>query len=208
MTTQPMPDHRSARRPLAGLRSTRVRAALALGAAASVAVTGTMAAWTDTATIGGVTIATGNVNLQVAEGTGAFAENIADSTVLDISGLLPGQSTAGIVKVQNTGTGPLQTTFTSAATSTGGTGGTLHNSLTVKVTADTSVTGTGTARTCAGTAIAGSGTSLNSTVVPAWSLPGGSAPRTFCVQVTLDAGAPTTVQNASTTATLTFNGTT
>lgn len=208
MTIHPSPGHRAARRPLAGLRSTRVRAALALGAAASVAVTGTMAAWTDTAPLGGVTIATGTVNLQVAEGAGTFADTIADSKVLDITGLLPGQSTAGLVKVQNTGTGPLQTTLTAAATSTGGTGGMLHNSLTVKVTADTAVTGTGAGRTCAGPAIPGSGTSLTSTLVPAWSLAGGSVPRTFCLQVTLDTNAPTTVQNAATTATLTFDGTT
>lgn len=202
--------HRTPRGLRARLGSTRARAALALGIGLTVAATGTFAAWTDTATIAAVGISTGSVNLEVDEGTGAanWRENIADSTVLDITGLMPGQSTAGIIKVRNTGSGALNTTLVASATSAGGSGGSLHSSLVVKVTADTAVTGSGNARTCAGGAVAGSGTTLNSTLLPSWSLAGGNTSRTVCVQVTLDTNAPSTLQNATTTATLTFNGTT
>lgn len=194
----------------AAVRSPRVRAALALGVGASVAAAGTLAAWTDNAVIQGVSLQTGTVNLQVDEGTGTanWRESIADSSVLDITGLLPSQSTAGIIKVRNAGTGALSTTLTSTATSTGGTGGTLHNNLTVKVTDATSVTGSGNARTCGGATVSGSGTTLNSTLVPSWSLAGGNTSRTFCIQVTLDAAAPSTLQGSSTAAALTFGGTT
>jgi len=162
------------------LTSSRTRFLLACGLAAVLLLgtRGTLAFWADAAPVAPGTIESGNVDLTL---------DGADDTsfsALDISGMLPGNSTAAVVTVRNAGQSPL--TYGVDATATDPDGKGLRNALQVRVTGAAAVTGTGSNRTCAGSTLPGSGTSFGTGLVPASSrslAPG--AQESVCVQATL-----------------------
>lgn len=177
-----------------------LRAALGLGVVLGAGVVGTHAYWTDSVTVVGATFSTGTIDLKVNN----LDANVDFSTI-NLAGMVPGNSTAGVLTVKNAGTAPLKYTATSTATNADGKG--LAAALTVKVTGDATTTGAAPAKTCAGSALAGTGTALSGSVVSTGRLLAPGASETLCVQVTLPATAPSALQAATTTATLTFSGT-
>ena len=77
----------------------------------------------------------------------------------------------------------------------------------VKVTADLTTAGSPPSRTCPGAALTGTGTTFNGALVTTGRLLAPGSSEKLCVQVTLPANAPSALQGATTTATLTFTGT-
>ena len=183
------------------LRSVRLRAAIALGAVLAVGVGGTYALWSDTVPVSGVDISTGTLDLKVNN-----LDSVPAYTDLNLSGMVPGNTVAGILTVRNAGTIPLTYYATAAATNADGKG--LGAALVVKVTADSAVTGTAPNRTCAGSALATTGTSFagNLAGTPAAQRPlAVGAAETLCVQATLPSTAASSLQGATTNVSLSFN---
>jgi predicted ribosomally synthesized peptide with SipW-like signal peptide len=188
------------RRRRSRLASVRLRAALGLGVLLSLGVAGTHAYWTDQVSVVGATFSTGTIDLKVNN-----LDAAVDFSTINLAGMVPGNTTAGVLTVKNAGSAALKYIATSTATNADGKG--LGAALVVKVTADAATTGAAPAKTCAGSALAGTGTSLSSSVVSTGRLLAPGATETLCVQVTLPATAPSALQAATTTATLTFSGT-
>ena len=184
----------------AGIGSARVRAALSLGVVLSVGATGTFAYWTDSATVSGTTLTAGTIDLK-ANGS----DNVTGYTTLNLSAMVPGNSTAAVITIANSGTAPLK--YTASGTATNADGKDLRSALVVKVTGDATTSGTSPAVTCPGTALAGSGTALNGALIPTGRLVAAGASEKVCVQVTLPAAAAATLQGATTSVVLTFTGT-
>ena len=181
-------------------RSARVRAALGLGAVLLVGVNGTYALWSDAVPVSGATISSGVLDLKVNT-----LDSVTTYTDLSLSGMVPGNTVAGILTVRNAGSIPLTYYATAAATNADGKG--LGAALVVKVTADAAVTGTAPARTCAGAALAQTGTAFAGNLVGApatqRSLAAGVS-ETLCVQATLPSTAASSLQGATTNVSLTF----
>ena len=182
-------------------RSVRARAALGLGAVLLVGVNGTYALWSDTVPVSGVTISAGLLDLKVNT-----LDSVPTYTDLSLSGMVPGNTVAGVLTVRNAGTIPLTYYATAAATNADGKG--LGAALVVKVTADAAVTGSAPARTCAGATLAQTGTTFagNLVGVPATqrSLAAGAS-ETLCIQATLPTTAASSLQGATTNVSLAFN---
>lgn len=179
------------------LRDTRIRAALALGAVLAVGVTGTYASWTDSVPVSGITITAGTLDLTV---DGQDTE--PTYTKLNMTDMVPGNSTAAVLKVKNAGTIPLTYYVDSTAS------GTLSPALAVKVTNDSTTSGSSPSVTCGGPPINGSGTSFGSSLLGSSSAPlslAVGAIDSVCIQATLPSDADNNLQGQSTTVTLTFN---
>jgi hypothetical protein len=161
----------------------------------SLGVVGTHAYWNPNITVLGATIKSGSIDLKVngLDGTVAFS-------TLALTGMTPGTTAAGVLTVSNTGLSPLKYTATSTASNTANG---LAAALVVKVTGDASAP----AKTCTGATLAGTGTSLNGSVVSTGRRLAAGASETLCVQVTLPSTAPSSLQGATTVATLTFSAT-
>src|SRR5690349_443211 len=135
-------------------RSTRARALLSLGLVLGTAATGTFAFWTDSATVSGTTISTGSIDLRVNSLTG----NDTAYTQLNLSGMVPGNTVAGVITVTNFGNSPF-TYYVDASASNADTKG-LGAALVVKVTGASSVTGSAPTRSCGGSTLANTGTTF------------------------------------------------
>jgi len=184
------------------LASARVRAALGLGLVLSVGVTGTFAFWTDAASVSGTTFSSGTLDMKLNG-----SDNPTGYTVLNISNMVPGNSMAAVITVSTvTGLGAAPFKWTASATATNADTKNLRGSLVVKITAGT-VSGTAPTMTCSGTAIAGSGTTLNGPLITTGRLVTPNTPDAICIQVTLDANAPTTLQGATTDVVMNFSAT-
>ncbi|KQW43037.1 hypothetical protein ASC77_22345 [Nocardioides sp. Root1257] len=166
----------------------------------SVGATGTFAYWTDSATVSGTTLTAGTIDLKTNG-----SDNVTGYTTLNLSAMVPGNSTAAVLTIANSGTAPLK--YTASGTATNADGKDLRSALVVKVTGDATTSGTTPTVTCPGTAIAGSGTSLNGALLPTGRLVAAGASEKVCVQVTLPAAAATALQGATTSVVLTFTGT-
>lgn len=188
------------------LKSTRTKALLSLGVVAALGASGTFAFWTDTVAVSGTSISTGSIDLLV----NADADDAVAFTSINVTGLLPGGTTAGLITVNNAGLSPL----TYYATATVGGQVFPSNVLTVKITAATATAPAlgGAGATCAGTAIAGLPTGFATgnfigSVGTQRPLAVG-ATEYFCVQATLDANASQALySNKTTTVDLTFTAT-
>lgn len=189
---------RGARAPSS--RRERARALLGLGVLVVALPMGTLAAWTDSVTVTGATFSAGTMDLKVNNGDSAV-----DFSTLSLANMAPGYTTAGVLTVRNAGTVPLTYTVAGTVSNTDAKG--LGAALVVKYTADGAVTGSGNARTCAGTALGGWSTSLSGTVLATARPLAVGASETICVQATLPTTAPSSLQGATSTATLTFSGT-
>jgi predicted ribosomally synthesized peptide with SipW-like signal peptide len=193
-----MAEHRRARRRPA--LPQRVQALLALGVLALPASVGTFAFWTDDVVITGATFSTGTLDLRVNG-----LDTVTGYTTMNLTTMVPGNSTAGVLTVRNNGSAPLKYTAVTAATNADAKN--LRGALVVKVTGDTTVTGSAPSATCAGTALSGTTTVLNGGLVTTGRLLAGATEEKLCVQVTLPSGAASSLQGATTDVTFTFTGT-
>lgn len=183
--------------------SRALRSLLSLGMVVGLGATGTYAYWTDTVSVTGTTISTGTIDLKVNN-----ADTVTDFTTMNVTTMVPGDSTAGVVTVKNSGTAPLKYYVDSSPSNADGKG--LGAALTVKVTGDSATSGSGRAVTCAGAALTPSATGftaslLGSAASPRLLAPGAS--ETVCIQATLPTNAASSLQAATTNITFTFNGT-
>lgn len=177
-------------------RWVRLRAALALGAVCCLGVAGTFAYWTDSVPVSGTTITTGTLDLKVNG-----SDSLPSYTGLSITDMVPGNSTAAVFTVRNAGTVAL----TYYATSTASTN--LGSSLVVKVTGAASTGGSGNAKTCSGSTLPNSGSSFGSSLVGTKSDPrslSAGSSETVCVQATLPATAPSSLQGLTSNVTVAF----
>ena len=178
----------------------KARAIASLGIVLGLGAIGTLAAWSDSATATSGVFSTGSIDLQLNGNQGnpsayAFA-------TLTKTGMMPGDSVAATLPVQNTGTTPFNYTMVANATSSA-----LAPQLKVLVS-----TGTSNGTTCTGgTVIAnnlplvsGGAANLIPTARPL--AVGGS--ETLCFKVTLDPNAPVSVQNQTVNTSFNFNATT
>lgn len=182
-------------------RSTRARAALSLGLVLGTAATGTFAFWTDSATVSGTTIQTGSIDLQVNN----LTTNDTGYTQLNLTGMVPSNSVAGVITVKNAGSSPFTYSVDASASNADGKG--LGAALVVKVTAAASATGSAPSRTCGGATLANTGASFAANLVSSANprqLAAGAS-ETLCIQATLPAGAASSLQNATTNVGFTFN---
>lgn len=178
------------------LRSVRVRAALALGTVLCVGTTSTLAYWTDSVEVSGTQIVTGTLDLTVNG-----ADPLTGWAGLNLSNMVPGNSAAGVLTVRNAGTVPL--TYYADATASGD----LGAALTVKITGDSATSGSGQTKTCAGTALPNTGTAFGPNLIGSSANPrslNAGASQTICIQATLPAAAPTSLQGATTNVGFTF----
>ena len=187
------------------LRSTRVRALLSIGIVLGFGAVGTLAYWTDSATLTGGTFQSGKLDLKL-NGGDSFA-----NTTFTAPNLQPGESIASSFPVNNAGT--IDFNFTATGISSGGTAPYLL--FTVKTTSTASNLGTATAGdrvgTCSGTATAFGPALLNlataQTVIGTNQLVtvlAGS--ENVCIIARLDPTAPNLAQSQTTgSATFVFN---
>jgi predicted ribosomally synthesized peptide with SipW-like signal peptide len=189
------------------LRSTRSRALLSLGVVVALSASGTFALWNDSVVVTGTTISTGSIDIVV----NADTDDVVNFATMNVSALLPGQTTAGMITVNNAGLSPL--TYYATQTITGTTFPAA--TLTVKMTnaAATSPAGGGLGATCGGTTystgVAGgfvTGDFIGSLATQRPLAVG--ATENFCVQATLSLTADQTLYSAKTTnVALTFTAT-
>ena len=183
--------------------SRAVRALLSLGVVVSLAATGTYAYWTDTVTVTGNTITAGSIDLDVNN-----EDAVTTFTEMNINNMVPGNTVAGVVTVNNNGTAPLRYHVNASPSNADGKG--LGAALVVKVTGDSSTFNAASGKTCAGAALSGAGTSFSANMLASAASPrqlaaGGS--ETICIQATLPVEANSSLQGATTNITFTFSGT-
>jgi len=191
----------SMRSLLRGLFSVRGRAALGLGVVLAIGATRTFAYWTDAVPVAGTTFTSGTIDLKVNG-----SDSVSGYTSLSLPAMVPGNSTAGLLTVANSGTAPLK--WTAVTTASNPDTKNLAGALVVKVTADSSVTGSGSSATCAGPALAASSSSLGGSLVSTGRLLARTSSETVCVQITLPASVTnSTYQGATTDVGISFTGT-
>ena len=195
--------HAADRRPTGGrgvLRSARVRAVLGLAVVLALATPGTYAHWTDEVQVSGTTITSGTLDLRV-DGQ----DQVTGYAALDIAPMVPGNSAAAVLTIRNNGTAPLK--YTAGTSATNADGKSLGAALVVKVTGDTTVTGSAPATTCAGAALPGTATSLNGPLISTGRLLAPGVSEKVCVQVTMPTHAVSALQGSTSTVGITFTGT-
>lgn len=175
-----------ARRTTRSLRSTRGRAMMTLGVVLGLGTVGTLAYWTDSATLTSGTFQAGSLEIQV---DGVENDPVGFSEAFKAANLAPGQSVAASSEIQNVGT--LTANYHASATATGG----LAPLLTYSVRAGGTVNTSGTA--CSGgqevfTGGIGTGTTViaNTAATLRTLLPQTGA-ESFCVTATLPSGTTT-----------------
>ena len=178
--------------------SVRVRALLSLGLVALLGMGGTFAYWSDTATISGTTIKAGNLDLKVNG-----QDSVTGYASLNITNMVPGNTTAGVVTIKNAGSVPF--TYSMSASASNGDTKALGAALAAKITGDSAVTGTSPNATCNGAALANTATTFGNNLISSASprsLAVGSS-ETICIQAMLPANANTSLQGATTDITFT-----
>lgn len=161
--------------------------------------TGTYAYWSDQVTVEGTQITSGTLDLMVDD-----QDSITATVKLDLVTAVPGNSTAAVFTVRNSGTAPLEYHLDAAATNVDGKG--LGAALQVRVT-DGAVTGVAPAQTCGGTEIAVRTGFAADLVAPAAARPlAAGAGEPLCIEATLPLTAHTSLQGATTDVSLTFVG--
>lgn len=181
---------------LKSLRTTRVRAVLSLGIVLGFGAVGTLAYWTDSATLAGGTFTSGTLDIKLS---GADNNPAAFTTSFALTDMAPGNSKAAAVTVENAGS--LDFTYTA----TGIAPGALGSLLEFRVVPGGSVTGSGTGMTCTdGTQTYNATMNASSNVISVNRPIAAGGSESFCVSATLPTGT-TTGQGESTTANFTFN---
>jgi predicted ribosomally synthesized peptide with SipW-like signal peptide len=213
--TTPPVEHRARRRVFG---SRRVRALLSLGIVAGLGAVGTLAYWTDDATITSSSFTSGRLDVTLNDELAGAANNGGTTSDADfkLADMIPGESFARTVKVGNAGTVGL--TYTAKAWNSG----TLESGLRWTVVAGSTASNSGTpaAGNRAGTCSAGGTTTATNvtlgttagtatTVITPKRTITATAPifENVCVIAKLDSGAGNALQGTSASATFTFNGT-
>ena len=181
----------------AARETTPTRGKIILGVVASVvALTvllgsqGSLAFWRTSGTVPGVKLDSGTIDLTVADNQQGTGSGYAVSS-LAVANLLPGETIAATVKINNAGSSDFTWTPTASA------GGPLGSSLVVTMTTGAATVGQTTyprTTTCGGSAVTSGGTGAR--------LNRGGASQTLCVQVGLPMSAPSSAQGASGTVTV------
>jgi len=173
------------------------RAVLSLGLVLGVGSAGTFAYWTDEAVAQGITFTAGTLDLELQDDS----DDSVSFTTLNISNMIPGQSVAGVLKVENVGNvGFTYTSSTSVSNST------LAGALDLKVT-NGSVSGSAPNATCSGSQLSGTATTVNQALVSTpRSLSAGTS-ENLCLQVSMPSGASSSLQGTTTTVSYTFTAT-
>jgi predicted ribosomally synthesized peptide with SipW-like signal peptide len=153
--------------------------------------------WTDQVDVPGTALTAGRLDLTVNND----ADDAVTITGLTLTGMAPGNSVATVLTVRNVGTVPLRYLATTVASDDGKH---LAAAVTVRVTSASAVTGSAPSASCSGSVVAGTATNLTQSLVSTGRTLAPSASETLCVQATLPANAPGTLQTASTTVTFTF----
>jgi hypothetical protein len=164
-----------------------------------IGATATQAYWVDPASVTGSVLSTGRLDLQVQG-----ADSVTNYTAMNVSSLEPGDSTAGVLTVTNSGTAPLSYYVDANASNTDGMG--LASTLVAKVTSDPATSGSSPSVTCGGAALTGSGVTFGAGLVGSSSTPrvlAAGASEKLCVQARLPNGA--VAQGGATNIALTFN---
>ena len=163
-----MSSHRASRRTVRKPRrqpdpdvsmgwSVRIRALLSLGVVLGFGAVGTAAYWTDQATLAGTTFTAGTLDLKL-DGNLAGPGGSYTKTSLGITNLIPGESVAVTVSVQNAGTVGFK--YTAKAYNTGDLSSGLRWTVVANSTASNSGTeaaGTRAGSCCGGTTTASAG---------------------------------------------------
>lgn len=196
---------RTGRRRLSG----RVRAVLSLGMLLGIAQVGTLASWSDTATVQTGTFGTGTLDMRVGE---VAADQLSGQggtwthSGLTLTTMAPGESVAQLLTVGNTA----NTNFTyngTVATTNGTLSGANGLQLTiVKDATDVTNSGAHANNDRVGGCVGGTPTSVTNTGVGTAPVTINAAPisltsgvkTTYCVLATLPADAPNAMQGQST----------
>ena len=125
-------------------RRVRLKALLALGVLAIAFASGTFAAWTDSATIGGGTFTSGTLDLQVNNGDSHV------TTTLGMTAMVPGSTATEVIVVKNAGTAPLKYSLQGGLTGTDATAYNTAGSLKITVVLNGTRAGSGNSATCTG----------------------------------------------------------
>jgi len=215
------------------LKSTRVRALLSLGVVLALGSTGTMAYWTDSATLSSVTFTSGTLNLAVnnntggtgSDGTTGGAGGSTAQTSLSMTAMAPGNSSAQLLTIKNPGSTPLKWTLVGGLTGTnalayenGVSVGTSALRISVYSFAGAAVkSGSGNSVTCTGGTALASGVQLTTDTsgaivstgqptTPAGGLAAGGSVN-LCVQIDFDPAALSSLQTLGVSGVLTFSAT-
>lgn len=197
-----MSDHARSRMPR---RSVLVRAGLALGVLGLVSVPGTFAFWTDSVAIGGTTVTAGTIDLKVNNG------DSHTTTTLTMAAMVPGSTSAEVLTVKNSGTAPLRYAATGGLTGTDAAAYGTAGALKLTLVKDGVRSGTGSSATCTtGTTLTNAVALTSTTTAEVLALRGplaAAGTETVCVQVTMAADAPSSLQGKTATLSLTMTGT-
>ena len=192
-----------------GWSSPRVRALLALaGLLGGALVTGTFAYWTDDVTITGTTFTSGTLDLQVGG-----ADSYTTSTLgMSSTPMVPGNTSAEVLAVQNNGDVPLKYTLTGGLGGTDAAAFSADGALSLTVVSGGTRSGSGNAATCTGGTVIYGPTALTDVTTTALIgtrrgpiAPAGS--ESLCFQISFSASAASTLQGKTATATFTATGT-
>src|SRR3712207_1840131 len=132
-----------------------LRILLSLGMVVGLGATGTFAAWTDSVAVTGTSISSGTIDLKVNN-----LDTVTTFTTMSATAMVPGNTTAGVLVVKNSGTAPLKYYVDATASNP-----TLGSALVAKVTTDAATTGSSPSVTCAGGTLGGTGTTFSSNLV-------------------------------------------
>lgn len=185
-----------------------MRALLSLGLVAGLFATGTYAFWTDDVTITGSTFSSGTLDLRVS-GSDAYT-----TTTLGMSTtpMVPGNTSAEVLTIQNNGNVPLKYTLTGGLTGTGAAAFSASTALRLTVLAGATRSGSGNTATCTGGLLVHGPLPLTDVVSTAiigirrGPIAVGGA-ESLCFQISFDATAPSSLQGKTATATFTATGT-
>lgn len=194
-----MSRHRAPKRLQIGPRGILV--ILSVGLVTAFGAVTTSAFWTDQVNVTGGTFSAGTLDLEVNDDP----DDAVALTTLGLTAMVPGNSAAGVLKVENTGTVPLAYDAVAAATNPDGKN--LAGGLSVKVTGAATTSGSAPATTCSGAALTGTGSTLSGGLVTTKRVLQPGASENLCIQITLPAAASNAYQGSTTVATFTFNAT-
>ncbi len=218
-----MSDHAAPRRTRAGSRRAqrqrtgRIRAVLALGTVLGLGAVGTMAYWTDTATMSTGSLSAGELDIGLDDTFLDGAGGSYPNSSIAVPSLVPGESIAFTVKVNNRGTTPL--TYTAAATASGALATlntapvTSANRLQWNVFVSGSATNSGSEAggdrlgTCSGSqtyAPAVLGGASTTVIGTAQTIATGGS-QNICIRVSLPTAAPNELQNTTATGLFVFD---
>lgn len=176
---RPEPRHRTDRR---WFGRGRTRALLSAGLLVGAGAVATSAYFTDRVQVAGTTVNAGTLHIDLEASYRARPETIANWGDLNLSGLTPGTSKAGLMTVSNNSRGQLPMSFRVQASATNA----LGAALTVTVRRGGSIS----SGTCTGgTLVGAAGASLNGFNQSGGATLGTGSSDVLCIQVTLPGSA-------------------